>query len=97
MENEMCSDFLSSHIQDIIKYSPSENADVFFFSDTMPDFSFFEHTIRNLKENILVVLPFFTVIPDSILKSTRDDYTLLSFSCFSEDRDFAVKKSKRKF
>lgn len=95
MENEKRSEFIASHILDIIKYSPSENADVFFFSADMPDFSVLEHTVRNLQENILVVLPFFTVIPDSILKNTPDDYTLLNFSVFSGDSDFYVKKSKR--
>lgn len=95
MENEKRFDFLDAHIQDVIKYAPSEKSDLFFFCGDMPKFPFFEHTVKALKENILVVLPFRTVIPDGIPESTQNDFTLLELNTFSEDNDFSVKKSKR--
>ena len=95
MENEKQFDFFDACVQDIIKYSPSEQSDLFFFSGNMPDFSFFEQAVNILKENILVVLPFRTVIPDSILKSKQNDFTMLELNPFSEDSDFALKQSSK--
>ncbi len=95
MENKKQIDFLSADIRDVIKYAPSEKSDLFFFCGDMPKFPFFENTVKELNENILVVLPFRTVIPESILKNPRTDFTLLELNTFSEDKTFAVKKSKK--
>lgn len=95
MENEKRFDFSDAYIGDIIKYAPSEKSDLFFFCGKMPDFSFFEHTVKDLRENILVVLPFYAVIPESILKNSQNEFTVLELNPLSEDSDFAVKKSSK--